>query len=83
MSSAWYTKQRKQRITLIQSLWKTTEVDTDILKQLIEEDPQLTMRHLAEQLGCSHTTLEKHLKEFGKSRRYGVRITQALSPHYL
>ena len=35
------------------------EVDMDFLKQLIEEDPRLTLRCLAEQLGCSHTTVEK------------------------
>ena len=39
------------------------EVDIDLLKQLIEEDPRLTSRCLAEQLGCSHTTVEKHLYE--------------------
>jgi hypothetical protein len=31
------------------------EVDIDVLKQLIEEDPRLTTRCLAERLGCSHT----------------------------
>ncbi len=31
------------------------EVDMDVLKQLIEEDPRLTTRCLAERLGCSHT----------------------------
>ena len=48
------------------------EVDVDTLKQLIEQDPRLTSRCLAEQLGCSHTTVEKHLNELGKTWRYGV-----------
>ena len=30
------------------------EVDMHVLKQLIEEDPRLTTRCLAERLGCSH-----------------------------
>jgi transposase len=43
------------------------EVDTDVLKQLIEEDPRLTTRCLAERPGCSHTAVEKHLSELGKT----------------
>jgi transposase len=43
------------------------EVDVDLLKQLIEQDPRLTLRCLAEQLGCSHTAVEKHLNELGKT----------------
>lgn len=50
------------------------EVDMDALKQFIEEDPRLTTRCLAERLGCSHTTVEKHLKELGKIWKYGVSI---------
>ena len=48
------------------------EPDVDLLKQLIEEDPRLTLRCLAEQLGCSHTAVEKHLNELGKTWKYGV-----------
>ena len=42
------------------------ELDVELLKQLIEEDPRLTSRYLAGQLGCSHATMEKHLNELGK-----------------
>ena len=48
------------------------EVDVDHVKQFIEQDPRLTSRGLAEQLGCSHTAVEKHLNELGKTWRYGV-----------
>ena len=37
---------------------RPVEVDLDRLKSLIGDDPQLTRRCLAEQLGCSHTTVE-------------------------
>ena len=37
------------------------EVDMDVLKQFIEEDPRLTTRCLAQRLGCSHTTVETYL----------------------
>ena len=59
------------------------ELDVDLLTQLIEEDPRLTLRCLAERLGCSHTTVEKHLLELGKTWRYGVWISHELSPHQL
>ncbi|CAF1659633.1 unnamed protein product [Adineta ricciae] len=46
---------------------RPSEVDMDHLKQLIEEDPRLTTRCLSERLGCSHTTVETHLHELGKT----------------
>ena len=59
------------------------EVDMDFLKQLIEEDPRLTLRCLVEQLGCSHTTVEKHLNELGKTWKYGLWIPHELSSQQL
>ena len=59
------------------------EMDVNVLKQLIEEDPRLTTRCLAERLGCSHTTVETHLSELGKTWKYGVWIPHELSPHQL
>ncbi|CAF5151551.1 unnamed protein product, partial [Rotaria magnacalcarata] len=51
----------------------------DLLKQLIEQDPRLTTRCLAERLGCSHITVETHLHELGKTWKYGVWIPHELS----
>ena len=59
------------------------EVDIDQLKQLIDSDPRLTARCLAEQLGCSHTIVEKHLADLGKSWKYGVWIPHELSTNQL
>ena len=59
------------------------EVDLDRLKQLIEDDPRLKTRCLAEQLGCSHTTAETYLNELGKTWKYGVWIPHELSAHQL
>ncbi|CAF1660010.1 unnamed protein product, partial [Adineta ricciae] len=47
------------------------ELDMDLLKQLIEEDPRLTLRCLAEQLECFHTTVEKNLNELSKAWKNG------------
>ena len=59
------------------------QVDMDVLKQLIEEDPRWTTRWLAEQLGWSHTSVEKHLIQLGELSRYGVWIPCDLSLHQL
>ena len=59
------------------------ELDVELLKQLIEEDPRLTSRYLAGQFGCSHTAVEKHLNELGETWRCGVWIPDKLSPHRL
>jgi predicted transcriptional regulator len=39
----------------------------NLLKQLVEEGRRLTKRCLAEQLTCSHTAVERHLNELGKT----------------
>ena len=62
---------------------RPVEVGLDRLKQLIENDPRLTTCCLAEQLGCSHTTVETHLNELGKTWKYGVWIPHELSAHQL
>ncbi|CAF1504907.1 unnamed protein product, partial [Didymodactylos carnosus] len=51
---------------------RPTEIDLDQLKQLIEDDPRLTTRCVAKQLGCFHTTIETHLNELGKTWKYDV-----------
>jgi len=59
------------------------QVNMDLLKQLIEEAPRLTIRCLAERLGCSHTIVHKHLDELGQTWKYGVCVPHDLSPHQL
>ncbi len=44
------------------------EVDLNQLSHLIEEDPRLTTRCLAEQLGCSHVAVGKNLDELTRYR---------------
>ena len=51
---------------------RPVEVDVDLLKQLIEQDPRLTLRCLAEELVCSYVTVEKHLNELVKTWKDGV-----------
>ena len=69
--------------SMIHGTGRSLEVDIDVLKQLIEEDPRSTTRCLAERLECSLTTVETYLSELGKTWIYGVWIPHELSPHQL
>ena len=55
------------------------QVDMDLLKELIEQDPRLITRCLAERLRCSHIAIETHLHELGKTWKYRVWIPHELS----
>lgn len=59
---------------------RPVQVDIDLLKQLIEQDPRLTTRCLAERLACSHSAVETHLHELGKTWKCGVWVPHELSP---
>ena len=58
---------------------RPSEIDIEDLKALIERDPRLTTQCLAEQLGCSHTTIERHLSDLGKTWKYGLWIPHELT----
>ena len=70
----WFNRFRNGNLELddLPRSGRPVEVDMDALKQLIEEDPRLTTRCLAERLGCVHATVETHLKELDKTWKYGV-----------
>ena len=72
----WFNRLKSGNFELNDSRHSGTslEVNVDVLKQLTEEDPRLTTRCLAERLGCSHTTVETHLRELDKMWKYGVWI---------
>ena len=74
MAQHWFNRFRNGNLELddLPRPGRPLEVDVDLLQQLIEQDPRLTSRCLAEQLRCSHTAVEKHLIELGKTWRYGV-----------
>jgi len=59
------------------------KVDTELLKQLIEDEPRSTLYGLAEKLECSPTAVENHLHALGKKWKYGVWIPHELAPHQL
>ena len=54
-------------------------IDVDDLIGLIEEDPRLTLKALAVELNCSHTTVATHLRKLGKTWKFGAWIPHTLS----
>ena len=85
MAQHWFNRFRNGNLELdnLPRLGRTMELDVELIKQLIEEDPRLTSRDLARQLGYSHTAMERHLNELGKTWRCGIWISHELSPHQL
>ena len=85
MAQNWFNQFRNNNYELndLPRPGRPTEINIDDLKQLIGRDPRLSTRCLAEQLGCSHVAVEKHLKELGKTWRYGVWIPHELSSSQL
>jgi len=55
------------------------EIEEYQLLELVEGDSTLSVRSCATLLGCSHTTVLTHLKELGKSWRYGVIVPHELN----
>lgn len=55
------------------------ELDLDALKDIVEEDPYLTVRDMATTLEVSHTTIERGLKSLNKVQKYGRWVPHALS----
>jgi transposase len=46
---------------------RPASIDVDALKALVEEDPRLSSRCLAERLQCDHTAVLEHLHNLGKT----------------
>lgn len=49
---------------------RPSEVDNDELKALIEADPRKTTREVAQELNVDHSTVLRHLKQIGKSKKF-------------
>jgi transposase len=76
----WFNRFRNGNFELddLPHTGRPLEVDMELLKELIEDDPRLTTWCLAERLGCFHITVETYLHELGKTWKYRVWI-----PHHL
>ena len=54
-------------------------IDDGALKSLVESDPRLSTRELAEQIGHSQSTVYRHLIAMGKRNRVGVWVPHELT----
>jgi histone-lysine N-methyltransferase SETMAR len=77
----WFNKFRSGDITLMDKTRSGRPVDFDdeALQALLDADPRQTTRELAEQLSCSHKTVERHLHALGKVHKYGRSVPRQLS----
>jgi histone-lysine N-methyltransferase SETMAR len=58
---------------------RPTEVDDEELLAAIDSDPKLTTRELEDMFSTSHTSIENHLHELGKTSRAGRWVPHKLS----
>ncbi|XP_023217668.1 histone-lysine N-methyltransferase SETMAR-like [Centruroides sculpturatus] len=55
------------------------DFDNDVLKNLVESEPYLTVDQIAEKMHSSHGTVFRHLKEIGKVSKLGKWVPHDLS----
>ena len=77
----WFTKFRSEDTTLTDKprSGRPVGINDEALQALLDADPRQTTRELAEQLNCSHTTVERHLHALGKVQKYGCLVPHKLS----
>jgi [histone H3]-lysine36 N-dimethyltransferase SETMAR len=51
---------------------RPAEFDNDALKSLVDSDPRLTVSEIANTLGATRSTVQRHFHEIGKSHRQGI-----------
>lgn len=77
----WYKKFKDGNLSLQdkQHPGRDSTIDEGVLLQLIEDNPQLSTRELAQQLGCSHTTVAHHLHTLQKVNKLGKWLPHVLT----
>lgn len=77
----WFTKFRSDNFDLkdIPRSGRPSELDNDALTSVVESDPRLTSRELAEKFKCDQSTIIRHLHQIGKSNKAGIWVPHQLS----
>ena len=60
---------------------RPTEVDSEAVGKLVEEDPRLNSRCIASILRCSHTSVLHSLHSLGKFLKLGIWVPHSLTQH--
>jgi histone-lysine N-methyltransferase SETMAR len=77
----WFAKFRSEDTTLTDKprCERPVNFDDEALQALLDTDPRQTASELAEQLKCSHATVERHLHALGKVHKYRRLVPYQLS----
>jgi histone-lysine N-methyltransferase SETMAR len=77
----WFTKFRSGDTALTDKSrsGRPADFEDEALQALLDADPRQTTCELAEQLNCSHATVERHLHALGKVHKYERSIPHQLS----
>ena len=73
----WFTQFRSGNLNLRDSprSGRPASISNQALLNVIEENPKLTAREIAQQLNTTHTTIITHLHEIGKVSKLGQWVT--------
>ncbi|GFY35330.1 histone-lysine N-methyltransferase SETMAR [Trichonephila clavipes] len=63
----WFNKFRSGDLSLQENdrSGRPSKIDNDVLRSMLENNPHLTSREIAEEFGCWHTTIGDHIKSLG------------------
>ncbi|GFY26846.1 histone-lysine N-methyltransferase SETMAR [Trichonephila clavipes] len=63
----WFSKFRSWDLSLQESdrSGRPSKIDNDVLRSMLENNPHLTSRNIAEEFGIHHTFVGDHIKSFG------------------
>ena len=77
----WFARFRYENFNLKDAprFGRTTEIDDDKIKAMIEDNRRSMTREIAEKLNISHTCVERHLKELGYVDKLDIWVPHKLN----
>ncbi|XP_015911681.1 histone-lysine N-methyltransferase SETMAR-like [Parasteatoda tepidariorum] len=77
----WFSKFRSGDLSLKESdrSGRPSKIDNDVLRSMLENNPHLTSREIAEEFGIHHTTVGDHIKSLGLVLKQSVCVPHELT----
>ncbi|XP_073986846.1 histone-lysine N-methyltransferase SETMAR-like [Rhodnius prolixus] len=77
----WFSKFRSGDLSLEESdrSGRPSKIDNDVLRSMLENNPHLTSREIAEEFGIHHTTVGDHIKSLGFVLKQSVWVPHELT----